>query len=397
MLSVVIIGAVCLPAFLTIVWFAEILAGCFELSRKRPSATAAGRERSFKTAVLIPAHNEGAGVLPTIRDALDQLGPNDRVLVVADNCTDNTAEIARAAGVDVIVRNDPQRRGKGYALEFGVRHMAIDPPDVVVILDADCRLDGDALARLSESAMSSGRPVQSTYLMLAPEGVSPGGVSLFAWRVKNWLRPLGMKALGLPTQLVGTGMAFPFPLLAGRDLGNCRLAEDTALGLALAAAGHPPLFLSEARIHSTFPVSQAGAVKQRQRWEKGHLDNIVDLVPGAIATSLRDRNLALAALAVDMAVPPLSLLALITIVCVGLGGIAFVLSEPPMTAALAIPVFSALLLALGTLLAWIAVGRDVLSVRGLLMLPLRVIGKLVFYQKIASGKASSTWIRTDRK
>jgi cellulose synthase/poly-beta-1,6-N-acetylglucosamine synthase-like glycosyltransferase len=175
--------------------------------------------------------------------------------VVADNCTDDTAAIVQAAGVEVIVRADPARRGKGYALEFGVRHLGLNPPDVVVIMDADCRLGEHALRHLSANAMASGRPVQSLYLMLAPENAPPSkGVNLFAWRVKNWIRPLGLQLFGLPTQLFGTGMAFPFGLLSDRDLGNSRLAEDCALGIALASAGFAPLFVREARVHSDFPV-----------------------------------------------------------------------------------------------------------------------------------------------
>jgi hypothetical protein len=396
MFNDVVIAIICLPALLTLVWFSEVLAGCFALRKERTSPVAAHGTPSHRTAVLIPAHNEAAGILPTIRDVQAQLGPNDRILVVADNCDDDTAAIVQAAGVEVIVRADPAHRGKGYALEFGVRHLSLNPPDVVVIVDADCRLGENALRYLSDAAMASGRPVQSLYFMLAPEYAPPGkGVNVFAWRVKNWIRPLGLKLFGLPTQLVGTGMAFPLSLLLDRDLGNSRLAEDCALGIALASAGYPPLFVSAARVHSHFPVSQAGSELQRQRWEKGHLDNIVDLVPGAIIKSLRDRNLGLAVLAMDMAVPPLSLLVLVTAFCEILGGISFVLGAPP--TALAIPTLSTLLLVLGTALAWTAVGRDVLPLRELLRLPLHAIQKLVFYHTIASRKAPSAWIRTDRK
>ena len=392
----VVIAIVCVPALLTLVWFCEVLMGCIALRKKRTSAVVAPGTPPHKTAVLIPAHNEGAGILFTIRDVQAQLGPNDRILVVADNCTDDTAAIVQAAGVEVTVRADPARRGKGYALEFGVRHLGLSPPDVVVILDADCRLGENALRHLSDSAVASGRPVQSLYFMLAPENAPLGkGVNLFAWRVKNWVRPLGLKLLGLPTQLFGTGMAFPLSLLMNRDLGNSRLAEDTALGIALASEGYPPLFISEARIHSYFPVSQPGSEQQRQRWEKGHIDNIVDLVPGALAKSLRDRNIGLAALAIDMAVPPLSLLVLVTAFCEILGGIAFGLGASP--AALSISSLSMLLLVLGTALAWIAVGRDVLPLRELLRLPLHAVQKLSFYHRISSGKATSVWVRTDRK
>jgi cellulose synthase/poly-beta-1,6-N-acetylglucosamine synthase-like glycosyltransferase len=396
MLSGVVVAIVCLPALLTFVWFSEVLAGCFVLRKERTPPLAAPGRLSHRTTVLIPAHNEGAGILPTIRDVQAQLGPNDRILVVADNCTDDTAAIVQAAGVEVTVRADPSRRGKGYALEFGVRHLGLNPPDVVVIMDADCRLGENSLQYLSDSAMASGRPVQSLYFMLAPENAPPGiGVKLFAWRVKNWVRPLGLELFGLPTQLFGTGMAFPFRLLLDRDLGNSRLAEDSALGIALASAGYPPLFMSEARGYSHFPASQGGSEQQRQRWEKGHLDNIVDLVLAALVKSLRDRNLGLAALAIDMAVPPLSLLVLVAALCEILGGVAFVLGAPP--AALAIPSLSTLLLVLGTALAWTAVGRDVLPFRELLRLPLHAIQKLDFYHRIASGKATSAWIRTDRK
>lgn len=396
MLSGVVIAIVCLPALLTFVWFFEVVAGCFALRKGSASSVAAPGALSHRTAVLIPAHNEGMGILPTIRDVQAQLGPHDSILVVADNCTDDTAAIVRAAGAEVTVRADPARRGKGYALEFGVRHLRQNPPDVVVIMDADCRLGENALRRLSGSAMASGRPAQSLYLMLAPENAPSGkGVNLFAWRVKNWIRPLGLKLFGLPTQLFGTGMAFPFGLLVDRDLGNSRLAEDCALGIALASAGYAPLFVGEARVHSHFPASQTGSESQRQRWERGHLENIIDLVPGALVESLRGRKPGLAALAVDMAVPPLSLLVLVTVLCGILGGVAFLLGASP--AALAIPSLSVALVVVGAVLAWRAVGRDVLPLRELLRLPLYAIRKLGFYHGIASGKASSSWIRTDRK
>jgi cellulose synthase/poly-beta-1,6-N-acetylglucosamine synthase-like glycosyltransferase len=156
MVNGVVIAVVCLPALLTFVWFSEVMVGCLALRKERTSPVAAPDTRSHRTTVLIPAHNEGAGVLPTIRDVQAQLEPNDRILVVADNCTDDTAAIVEAAGVEVTIRTDPARRGKGYALEFGVRHLGLNPPDVVVIMDADCRLSENALRHLSDRAMASG-------------------------------------------------------------------------------------------------------------------------------------------------------------------------------------------------------------------------------------------------
>jgi cellulose synthase/poly-beta-1,6-N-acetylglucosamine synthase-like glycosyltransferase len=121
MVSGVVIAIVSLRALLTLVWFFEVVAGCLALLKGRTPSVAMPGARSHRTAVLIPAHNEGARILPTIRDIQAQLGSNDSILVVADNCTGDTAEIVRAAGVEVTVRTDAARRGKGYALEFGVR------------------------------------------------------------------------------------------------------------------------------------------------------------------------------------------------------------------------------------------------------------------------------------
>ena len=392
-----IIIAICfVPAILTVVWFAEVAAGCLALGKKPLASSASQKRPVHRTTVLIPAHDEGEGVVPTIRDVQAQLGPNDHILLVADNCTDDTASIAEAAGVEVIVRVDQARRGKGYALEFGIRHLALNPPDVVIVLDADCRIGQYAIPMLSSYAMACGGPVQSLYLMLAPKDAPVGkGLNLFAWRIKNWIRPLGLNLVGLPTQLFGTGMAFPTGLLLNRDMGNNRLAEDAALGIALATAGHPARFLSEARVHSSLPVSQVGHEQQRERWEKGHLENIVDLVPRALIKSLRDGNIGLATLALDMAVPPLSLLVLVTVVCGVFAAIAAALGAPLVV--LAAPFASGMLLVLGTTIAWIAVGRDVLPLRELLRLPLHAIRKFSFYYRIASGKGTSTWIRTDRK
>ena len=110
-----------------------------------------------RLAVLMPAHNESAGIVPAIDAVNKQLRPGDRLLVVADNCADDTARVAAAAGAQVAERTDPLRRGKGYALDFGVRRLAADPPEVVVIVDADCEVHPGALDRLAHSKNEQGK------------------------------------------------------------------------------------------------------------------------------------------------------------------------------------------------------------------------------------------------
>src|SRR5262249_14964254 len=108
---------------------------------ERHLATCFGHGVRPRLAVLVPAHNESRGLLPTLSDIRSQLLPHDRLLVVADNCTDDTADVARAEGAEVIERHDLSRLGKGYALDYGLRHLSFDPPEIVIAIDADCRVE----------------------------------------------------------------------------------------------------------------------------------------------------------------------------------------------------------------------------------------------------------------
>ena len=243
-------------------------------------------------AVLVPAHNESAGLIPTLDDVKEQLRPRDRLLVVADNCDDDTASVAASAGAEVTTRADPSKIGKGYALDWGLKYLATNPPDIVIIVDADCRtLKPAQYERLASVCENVQRPVQALYLMTAPMGSTINHqVAEFAWRLKNWVRPLGLSAIGLPCQLMGTGMAFPWDVIRLADLSNGFIAEDLKLGLELAHAGYSPQFLSSAVVRSTFPTTVQGTALQRNRWEQGHLALIMKTAPILLYRALKDRN-----------------------------------------------------------------------------------------------------------
>ena len=193
-------------------------------------------------AVLIPAHNESSGIIATLDSIQLQLKSTDRLIVVADNCNDDTAEIAIKHGAEVIERHDLDNRGKGFALDFGMRYLANNPTDIVIIIDADCILEKNALLPLAAYALKRGRPVQALYLMYAKATDIKSKIAEFAWCVKNLVRPLGFANLGLPCQLMGTGMAFPWSCISHANLANSNIVEDMKLGIDLSIAGKPPLF-----------------------------------------------------------------------------------------------------------------------------------------------------------
>src|SRR5260370_3106152 len=240
-----------------------------------------------------------------------------------DNCTDDTATVALAAGAQVSLRNDPDRKGKGYALAWWFRHLQINPPDIVTSVDADCRLGEGAIARLAEACSITQRPVQALDLMISPSDASINYRFMeLAWRVKNWVRPLGLKALGLPCQLMGTGMAFPWNVICSADLASGSLVEDLKLGLDLTLARNPPLFCPSAVVTSEFPSTVEGLKSQRLRWEQGHIAMILTTTPRLISRALTHANVNLLVLALDAPVPPLSLLGTLLIGMVVIAGVA---------------------------------------------------------------------------
>jgi cellulose synthase/poly-beta-1,6-N-acetylglucosamine synthase-like glycosyltransferase len=384
--------AVLLPAA---VFALEIAAAVFA-GREAAAAPLSlpARTPSLRLAVLMPAHDEAEGIARSLRALKPQIGSGDRVLVVADNCSDATAAVARSEGAEVCERSDPVRRGKGYALDFGVRHLEADPPDIVVIVDADCIVAPGALAELASECSAHGRPVQALYLMRAPRDAGVGlRIAEFAWVVKNEVRPLGGAALGWPCQLMGTGMAFPWPLLAKAPLASGHLVEDMQLGLDLARAGAAPLFCPRALVTSEFPIAREGVVSQRTRWEHGHLSVIASVAPRLLPRALLTGNGRLLALVLDLMVPPLAALVLVIVVLLAAGLLSWQLGASPVALLLAAAALA--LVAAGAIGAWASFGRHVVRGRELLALPLYVLAKMPVYARLFTRRQSE-WIRTRR-
>jgi cellulose synthase/poly-beta-1,6-N-acetylglucosamine synthase-like glycosyltransferase len=388
------LGALCaLAALPVLVLFAQVLLA--HGGRRLPAATAT-RRSGADVAVLIPAHDEAAGIEATLRCLQAQLRAGDRVLVVADNCSDDTAAVARQAGAEVVERSDAVSRGKGFALDFGVRHLSARPPAMVLIVDADCLLDAGALDTLASLCSSSGRPVQALYEMSAPAGSGlRARVSAFAWRVRNRVRPLGWWVVDAPCQLMGTGMAFPWTLLRDAPLASGHIAEDVQLGADLALRGHAPLFAPQARVASQFPATDDAAASQRRRWEHGNLSLMFAHGPRLIAAGLRRADMRLLAMAADLMVPPLALLVQLQLGLALLAALAWWLGAGALP--LLVSAGALALLVLSILLAWRLAGRDIIALSELLLTaPAYALRKLPMYAAFL-WRRQSTWVRAKRE
>jgi len=314
-----------------------------------------GRKNSFereslpRLAVLIPSHNEEAIVSGILQDVKSQVQENDRVIVIADNCVDTTAAVARSHGAEAFERFDENDRGKAYALRFALEKLEADPPEVVIIVDADCRISSDALAHLSSKAARLDRPVQGSYIFgEQQDGVASNNASSFTLWFKNHIRPLGSLRLGMPCQLTGSGMAFPWHVIRKVNVANQSLAEDTTLGLELAYAGHPPTFCPEARIDGHVPKEWGTLVQQRRRWEQGYLESILSNAPKMILRST----------------------------AILLGG-------------------GAVLMGASLVLGWLVHCRDKVPAKAILAMPWFLVRKVAIYASLLL-KREKVWLRTER-
>jgi cellulose synthase/poly-beta-1,6-N-acetylglucosamine synthase-like glycosyltransferase len=357
-----------------------------------------------KVVVLIPAHDEEAVIGATLALAVPTLPPGGRVVVVADNCQDRTAQIARSYGVEVVERLDPIKRGKGFALDCGMRYLAgnngahndVAPaPDVVVFLDADCRVMIDTVQLLAAAAIDSGRPVQGLNLCDPdPRGSVLQLISGLAFRFKNLVRTLGLVRLAGMCHLTGTGMALPWRLAAPAKLADGNVVEDMQLGIHLALAGKPAMFLTEARVDSPLPQQRAAARTQRTRWEHGHLQTLLTEVPRLLLLAIQHRRLDLAWLALDLAVPPLALLVVGLASFSSTAVIALFLGASILPLIIGLSAWAALSLAV--VAGWAAHCRRQVPLLALLAAPLYIAAKLPIYVAFLF-KRQVQWVRTQRE
>jgi cellulose synthase/poly-beta-1,6-N-acetylglucosamine synthase-like glycosyltransferase len=353
-----------------------------------------GKIDLIKLAVLIPAHNEAAEIGITLESLIPQLKQDDRLIVIADNCTDHTALIAQQYGAIVIERNNPNQRGKGYALDYGISFLESDPPDVIIIIDADCSSQPDCLQTLAGISKQTNRPVQAAYLMESPKNPRTKDlISALAFLVKNVVRSTGLMKLGLPSLLNGTGMAFPWEAINRVSLASGNIVEDLQLGIDLTLAGYPPMFCPQIQVTGRLPKEQSVATVQRTRWEHGNLQILLSQVPYLLRSAIQFRRWELLALALELSVPPLSLL----VIFWGLGMTGAVLLNLLGTGTFAVMLFTimGLMVFSAIFFAWIKFGRKIISGLALLSVPFYLLWKIPIYLGFLINPEKN-WIRTTR-
>ena len=285
------------------------LLGAAAWRRRRPAPIHDAADR-LRFAVVIPAHNEEASVGEALAslDGVDY--PRSRIepIVIADGCSDRTAEVAARAGATVWARQGGG--GKGAALAWAFARLAVDRPraDAVVVVDADCTVAPNLLSAIEARLCDGASAVQGVYEVANPSASSTAGLRYASFALINLVRPLGKAALGLSAGLFGTGMAFRRELLESQPWTARSLVEDQEYHLSLVAAGERVCFAPETWVRSAMPTSLRNSRSQQVRWDAARPRLARRWTPRLIAAGLRSRDPVRIHAALELLVPPQSML-----------------------------------------------------------------------------------------
>jgi hypothetical protein len=381
-------GAAAFGVYLLVLSIAALFQPGYQPPRTRPRA---------RLVILVPAHDEAALIGRCVRSLRTQTYPPDLydVVVVADNCTDDTAVIAARAGAHVMVRIEPAGRGKGRALRWAMDRVLTERPgvDALVVVDADSVADRGFLTALVKP-FDAGIPAVQGESLLAEDGSPQTALRVAAFLLFNRVRAAGRDVLGLPAFLTGTGMLLARGLLLKKPWSAFTSAEDVEYSLELRLAGVEIGFAPGAVLLSPPAPNSVAADEQQLRWEGGKAHLAKTWLRRLTVRALRDRRPLLLLTAFDLALPPLGLLAAGVLAGTAVGtSLAFV-------GALSTWVLVPWLLALGSIPLSVVIGLKAGNAppsgyRAMARAPLFILAKVPRAHRLW-GYRGDRWVRTER-
>jgi cellulose synthase/poly-beta-1,6-N-acetylglucosamine synthase-like glycosyltransferase len=384
------IGAILLPFF---TYLGLVSASALLRRRRRPEA-GPGTTRFL---IVIPAHDEQDSIAATVESCRSMAYDPRlfRVLVIADNCTDLTAEAARIADAEVVERFDSTRRSKGYALEDILKPENLRDADAVLVIDADTVVDPDLLSAFS-GAIASGHDWMQCYYTVRNAGASwRTRLMTYAFSLFNGVSLLGQEGLGLGAGFKGNGMCFTTKGLKRVPWKACGLVEDMEFSWRLHALGERIHFLPRSRVYGEM-VSRGGraAASQRRRWEAGRR-SIPRKYFGVVARSPSLGLYRKIMYMIQLVFPPLVTLAVIFLLAATVHPAALIDPRLAPLSHLLLPFHGAMAaVMLAYVLCPVAVmGLPARYLADLLLVPYYAVWKLA----VSAGRAPSTWVRTQRE
>lgn len=351
--------------------------------------------RRLRFDVIVPAHNEESGIARTVASLRNVDWPTDgfRVIVVADNCTDETAVIARNAGARVLERHDTSLRGKGYALTFGFASSLDEAwAQAIVVVDADAEVSANLLEAFACRVEGGAKAVQAHYGILNPWASWRTQLIAIAKGAFHIVRSRARERIGVSCGVRGNGWCVTHELLREVPFQSYSLTEDLEYGIELGLAGHRVVYADEAHADADMVSNEAIARKQRQRWEQGRFELVRSRTLPLLAAAARGRSAICLDLALDLLVLPLSYVAMNIVALIVLAAL-LSLSDP------AAWFWAWWGLACGTALflhvmrGWQVSGMGARGLAALARVPGFVLWKIV----VMFSRKSEAWVKTERE
>jgi 1,2-diacylglycerol 3-beta-glucosyltransferase len=367
------------------------------ISSKRKAPPTSGAPRTYFQ-VIVPAHDEAAGIARTVESlrAIDYPTDLFEIVVVADNCKDDTAARARAAGARVLERFDEKLRGKGYALARGFEASITEgKAGAVVVVDADTLVSSNLLRAFEARLRAGAKAVQADYAVSNPNEGWRTRLMAIAFGMFHIVRSSGRENLGMSCGLRGNGMCFARDLLEEVPHEAFSVVEDLEYGIRLGQHGHRVHYAAEAHVYGEMVSSEKSSRSQRARWEGGRLQMArLHAIP-LLTRAFKERNLVLADLAIDVLVPPLSVLVVTTVLGTAASAALAAFTLRPNLGLVLFGMSNVSLVAYAAR-GWQVSGTGVRGLATLAYAPVYVAWKATLRLR-RSKKGSEEWVRTTRQ
>ena len=252
----------------------------------------AGKKRTLKLAVVIPAHNEADNIHQTITSLHQCVGHDSNVTihVVADNCTDETGLISLQLGCKVLERNDSKKRGKGYALAYAFEQLDKYEYDGYIIVDADTIVEPNFIAEMENPLHGDADGAQCRYQVDGDqEGLRPRLMDV-AFMLFNVLRPRARARMGASVGIMGNGFALSRAGLKKVPYNSRSIVEDLEHHIDMVRKGLFVHYVNTTTVRSAMPTNRGDAAPQRARWEGGRIGLMFSHAPLLLIDLLRGRT-----------------------------------------------------------------------------------------------------------
>lgn len=357
-------------------------------------------EKNRKFAIVLPAHDEAKILSKTLYSLFGLVYHKNLydVIVVADNCNDKTAQIARDMGAIVLERDEPEKRGKGYALRWGFEKIlkGDEEYDAVIVFDSDSLVSGNYLDVMNYYLDNGSKVIQSSDLVLPQPGVWSSETTRIGFLLYNLVKPLGRKTLGFSMGLRGNGMCFKTEVLRDIPWQALSLTEDVEYGLLLQLEGLKIDFTPEAVVWAQMPNNPENAESQRKRWEIGRYPIIKKYAPQLLKAAFKKRSLSYIDSFINLITPPLVNTLLIVTLISTLNFLAWAIGWLPIMYFwlwVSVAVMGAMHLFIGLY----AANADREVYKSLIYIPVYVFWKIKVYLKAIVSNGKQQWIRTTRE